>query len=73
MVTDNISHFVSTPASGMEAAVIKAPLQVGIGSYALFQQAVLAISPANEQNVRSEQSIRTIDPNNRSERRFLVF
>ncbi|KAL1612162.1 hypothetical protein SLS60_000386 [Paraconiothyrium brasiliense] len=43
MVSGNISHFNATPASGQEAAIIKAPLQVGLGSYVLFQQASLGV------------------------------
>ncbi|KAJ4357176.1 uncharacterized protein N0V89_001751 [Didymosphaeria variabile] len=47
MVSGNIYHFNATAASGQEAAVIKAPLQVGLGSYVLFQQASLGVLLTN--------------------------
>jgi hypothetical protein len=43
MVGGNISYFNATLASGTEAAVIKAPLQVSLGSYTLYLQAALGV------------------------------
>lgn len=43
MVGGNISYFSATLASGIEAAVIKAPLQVGLGTYTLYLQAALGV------------------------------
>jgi hypothetical protein len=47
MVSGNISYFGATLASGVEAAVIKAPLQVGLGSYTLYLQAAMGVLLTN--------------------------
>lgn len=47
MVHGNISYFHATPASELEAAVIKAPLQIGLGSYTLWLKAAFGLLITN--------------------------
>jgi hypothetical protein len=43
LVNGNIHVFNTTPANPRTAAIIKAPLQAGFGSYALFEKAALSV------------------------------
>jgi hypothetical protein len=47
LVDGNVHVFNSTPANPITAAIVKAPLQAGFGSYTLFERAALSVLYSN--------------------------